>query len=174
MVCSAAQLSHARGRRRPADPMTHEHVLRFAGTTAGLDGAVTALRAILDARLLHPRHRHDVELVFEEVASNIVNYGQPSGAVEAVIRFGDETALAFEDDGVAFDPRRQPRPPVASEPSELRIGGLGLVIVRDLCTRVDYVRTPEGRNRLTLAIPVLGDDDGDPTRELPAVSDPRS
>jgi serine/threonine-protein kinase RsbW len=150
-----------------------EYVVRFHGTTAGLAEAVATLRAILDARALHPRHRHDVELVFEEVASNIVNYGQPSGAVEAVIRFGDETTLAFDDDGVAFDPRSQPPPPAASEPSELRIGGLGLVIVRDLCTRVDYVRTPDGRNRLQLAISVPAEDE-DPTGEMPAVSDPRS
>src|SRR5262245_51389251 len=134
--------------------MTAEHRLRFSATTKGLDTAVKRLRRILDARPLHPRHRHDVELVFEEVASNIVNYGRPSRAVVAVLRFGDETVLTFEDDGIAFDPRTQPPPPAATRPSELRIGGLGLVIVRDLCTRFDYVRTPEARNRLTLAIPV--------------------
>jgi serine/threonine-protein kinase RsbW len=134
--------------------MTSEHRLRFSGTSKGLDAAVKRLRTILDARTLHPRHRHDVELVFEEVASNIVNYGRPSRAVQAVVRFGDETILTFEDDGVAFDPRTQPPPPAAEKRSELRIGGLGLVIVRDLCTRVDYVRTPDARNRLTLAIPV--------------------
>jgi anti-sigma regulatory factor (Ser/Thr protein kinase) len=137
--------------------MTTEHRLRFAGTTTGLDAAVKRLRTILDARALHPRHRHDVELVFEEVATNIVNYGRPSGAVQAVVRFGDETILTFEDDGVAFDPRLQPPPPAATKRAALRIGGLGLVIVRDLCSRVDYVRTPEARNRLTLAVPVPGD-----------------
>ena len=131
---------------------TTEHRLRFSGTTRGLDAAVKRLRRILDARLLHPRHRHDVELVFEEVASNIVNYGRPARAVHAMVCFGDETILTFEDDGIAFDPRAQPPPPAAAKPSELRIGGLGLVIVRDLCARVDYVRTPEARNRLTLAI----------------------
>lgn len=141
-----------RSATRPEDAT--EHRLRFSGTTRGLDTAVKRLRRILDARRLHPRHRHDVELVFEEVASNIVNYGRPSRAVEAVVRFGDETILTFEDDGIAFDPRAQPPPPAATRPSELRIGGLGLVIVRDLCTRLDYVRTPEARNRLTLAIPV--------------------
>ena len=136
--------------------MTTEHRLRFRGTTKGLDGVVKRLRTILDARALHPRHRHDVELVFEEVASNIVNYGRPSAPVDAVLRFGEETILTFEDDGVAFDPRTQPPPPAATHPSELRIGGLGLVIVRDLCARLDYVRTPKGRNRLTLAITVPG------------------
>jgi anti-sigma regulatory factor (Ser/Thr protein kinase) len=137
--------------------MKGDHVLRFPGTTAGLDDAVTRLRALLDARSLHPRHRHDVELVFEEVASNIVNYGRPTRPVKSVVRFGDETTLTFEDDGVAFDPRTHPAPPAATRPTDLRIGGLGLVIVRDLCTRLDYVRTPRRRNRLTLAIAVPAD-----------------
>jgi anti-sigma regulatory factor (Ser/Thr protein kinase) len=151
--------------------MPIDHVLRFAGTTAGLADAVARLRDILDARLLHPRHRHDVELVFEEVGSNIVNYGRPATDVEATIGFGAETTLSFEDDGIAFDPRTHPPPPAASQPSELRIGGLGLVIVRDLCSRVDYLRTPDGRNRLTLSMAAPAADE-DPTGEMPAVGDP--
>ncbi|MEO5823795.1 MAG: ATP-binding protein [Vicinamibacteraceae bacterium] len=147
--------------------MHSQYVLRFPGTTEGFSDAVQSLRAILDARQLHPRHRHDVELVFDEVATNIVNHGRPSGEVEAVIRFDDETTLVFEDDGVAFDPRAQPAPPAATRRKDLRIGGLGLVLVRELCTHLDYVRTPDARNRLTLRIPVL-EGDVDPTAEFPA------
>jgi anti-sigma regulatory factor (Ser/Thr protein kinase) len=147
--------------------MHTEHALRFPGTTAGFADAVTALRAILDGRSLSARHRHDIQLVFDEVATNIVNHGRPSGDVEALIRFGDETTLVFEDDGVAFDPRTQPAPPAATRRADLRIGGLGLVIVRELCTRVDYERTADRRNRLTLSIPVL-EQDLDPTAEFPA------
>lgn len=147
--------------------MHTEHALRFPATTAGFADAVTALRTILDARSLSARHRHDVQLVFDEVATNIVKYGQSTGDVEATVRFGDATTLIFEDDGIAFDPRAQPAPPAATRRADLRIGGLGLVIVRDLCTRVDYERTPDERNRLTLSIPVL-EADLDPTADFPA------
>jgi serine/threonine-protein kinase RsbW len=147
----------------------HEHRLRFPATTEGLDEAVRALRAVLDTRQLAPRHRHDVELVFEEMASNIVNYGRAAGDIEATIAFDDETVLTFEDDGVPFDPRQHPAPPVAERRRDLRIGGLGIVIVRDLCSRINYVRTPDERNRLTLSIPAT-DRDVDPTTELPAVT----
>ena len=133
--------------------METEHVLRFAPTAEGFDDAVTRLRAILDARQVQGRHRHDIEIVFDEVATNIVHHGRPSGPVEAVIRFDEETILTFVDDGAAFDPRAQPAPPPARRRSDLRIGGLGIVIVRELCTGLDYVRTPEQRNRLTLRIP---------------------
>ena len=148
--------------------MTDEwtHLLRFPGTTDGLDAVVRALRGLLDARGLEAKHRHDVELVFEEVASNIVNYGQPTSDVESTIRFGDDTVLTFEDDGPAFDPRLQPAPAPVERRQDLRIGGLGLVIVRDLCSRLDYERTPEGRNRLVLTLTPAGADP-DATLELP-------
>jgi anti-sigma regulatory factor (Ser/Thr protein kinase) len=132
-----------------------DHVLRFPGTSTGLDAAVRSLRGLLSARDLDPGHAHDVELVFEEIASNIVNYGRPRGDIEVVIRFDGGTVLTFEDDGMPFDPRTQPPPPAATRPQDLRIGGLGLVIVRRLCSQLDYVRTAEARNRLTLEIPAV-------------------
>jgi anti-sigma regulatory factor (Ser/Thr protein kinase) len=85
----------------------------------------------------------------------------------ARIRFGEGTTLVFEDDGMAFDPRAQPVPPAATRRADLRIGGLGLVLVRDLCARFDYVRTPDHRNRVTLGISAV-DPDVDPTAEFPA------
>ena len=147
--------------------METEHVLRFAPTPEGVDDGVTRLRAILDARQVPARHRHDIEIVFDEVVTNIVTHGRPSGPVEATVRFGEETILTFEDDGAPFDPRAQPAPPPARRRSDLRIGGLGIVIVRELCTGVDYVRTPGQRNRLTLRIAVP-DRDVDPPAELPS------
>jgi serine/threonine-protein kinase RsbW len=147
--------------------METDHVLRFPGTTAGFHDAVTQLRAILDVRQLAPRHRHDVEIVFDEVVTNIVTHGRPPGPVDATIRFAAETTLVFEDDGAAFDLRAHPAPAPVRRRSDLRIGGLGIVIVRELCTRIDYLRTPEHRNRLTLCIPSASHD-VDPTGEIPA------
>jgi anti-sigma regulatory factor (Ser/Thr protein kinase) len=117
--------------------MHTEHALRFPATTAGFRDAVAALRLILDARPLHPRLRHDIGLVFDEVVTNIVNHGRPAGDVDVLIRFGEETTLVFEDDGVAFDPRAHAAPPVATRREDLRIGGLGIVIVRELSSRLD-------------------------------------
>jgi anti-sigma regulatory factor (Ser/Thr protein kinase) len=147
--------------------MHTEHALRFPGTPAGFRDAEAALRLILDARTLHPRLRHDIGLVFDEVVTNIVTHGRPAGEVDVQIRFDDETTLVFEDDGVAFDPRSQPAPPVATRREDLRIGGLGIVIVRELSTRMHYERTPAQRNRLTIVIPPVPAD-VDPTAEFPA------
>ena len=62
--------------------------------------------------------------------------------------------LILEDDGVPFDPLRQPEPAVPESIDETQVGGLGLVLVRKLSTRMHYERTPQKRNRLTLSMPL--------------------
>jgi anti-sigma regulatory factor (Ser/Thr protein kinase) len=133
--------------------VTIQHALRFEATLAGLAAASTALRAILDARQLHEDLRYDVELVFEEISANIVLHARPSGDIEVDLAFNDEVVLTFEDDGPAFDPRQAPERPLPASTGEARVGGLGLVLIRHLCSRIDYTRTNERRNRLTVALP---------------------
>jgi len=127
--------------------------LRFPGTPAGLDEAARSLGAILEARQISPELRYDVEVIFEELAGNIVRHGKPAGEIDVGLAFHSEVVLTFEDDGAAFDPREQPAPPEPGSLEEARVGGLGLVLVRQICSRVEYERTPAGRNRLTVSVP---------------------
>jgi anti-sigma regulatory factor (Ser/Thr protein kinase) len=132
---------------------TSEHVLRFPGTLAGFQEAAGVLRGLLDTRRLHGDARYNVELAFEEIATNIIRHGSPTGDVELAIAFDDdETVLTFEDDGVPFDPCEQPDPAMPASIDEALVGGLGLVLVRKVSTRIAYERTPQCRNHLRLAI----------------------
>lgn len=132
---------------------SHQHVLRFPATRAGFEDAANALRGVLDTRELGPGPRYNVELAFEEVATNIIRHGSPRGDVEVAITFDDqEIILTFDDDGAAFDPRNQPAPPVPASIEEAPLGGLGLVLVRKVSSRITYERTAQHRNHLTLAI----------------------
>jgi serine/threonine-protein kinase RsbW len=130
------------------------HVLRFPATIEAFEEAALALRSLLDAQGATGLPRFHVELAFEEIATNIIRYGSPSGDVEVTVVFGeDDIVLTFEDDGVPFDPAGQPLPAVPASIDEARVGGLGLVLVRKISTRLTYTRTAAHRNRLTLAIP---------------------
>ena len=131
-----------------------QHLLRFPATLAGLEETTGTLSKILDDRGVDDGARYHVELVFEEVAANIVRYGSPTGEIEAAVRFDDdEIVLTFEDDGVPFDPRRRSDPALPSSIDEAPVGGLGLVLLRTVVTRMTYERTQQERNLLTLAIP---------------------
>jgi serine/threonine-protein kinase RsbW len=130
-----------------------EQVLRFPPTLAGHADAAVSLRQLLDARQLADGVRYNVELAFEEITANIVRHGSPTGEVKVRVEFTeDEIVLTFEDDGVPFDPREQPTPHSATSLEDAPIGGLGLVLVRKISTRMDYERTADERNHLTLAI----------------------
>src|SRR5258705_8153907 len=100
-----------------------QHLLRFPPTLAGLEETTDTLRKLLDAREVADAARYNVELVFEEVAANIVRHGSPTGEIEAAVRFDDnEIVLTFEDDGVPFDPRTRPDPVPPSSIDEAPVG----------------------------------------------------
>ena len=131
-----------------------ETVVRLPATISGLAQAGEALRAFLDTLELDPSRRYRVELTFDEIAGNIVRHGQPVSSVELLIAVDDvEAVMTFVDDGAAFDPRtHETRPPASSDPPP--VGGLGLVFVKAYASRIEYERTRQHHNRLTLAIPL--------------------
>jgi len=60
--------------------------------------------------------------------------------------------MRFEDDGVPFDPAGyQPAAPSGSI-LEASIGGRGLLLLRSAASRLEYERTSQDRNRLTVTI----------------------
>jgi sigma-B regulation protein RsbU (phosphoserine phosphatase) len=108
--------------------------------------------------------RFRVELVFEEVVANIVRHGvRPVGEthVEVTLQTGpDVITLTFDDDGVAFDPSNaaSPRPAPAGRadaPTTLEAapdGGFGLMMVRRAASKMNYRRTADARNHLTVQL----------------------
>jgi anti-sigma regulatory factor (Ser/Thr protein kinase) len=132
----------------------NQHVLRFPGTLAGFSEAFVGLRSFLDAQHLNGRPRYNVELVFDEIVANIIRHGIPGAHVEVAVAVNpDEIVLTFEDDGAPFDPRTQARAPEPASLAEAPVGGLGLVLVKKISSRMTYDRTSAHHNVLTLAIP---------------------
>jgi anti-sigma regulatory factor (Ser/Thr protein kinase) len=129
-----------------------ESVLRFPPTLAGFEQAAARLNTLL-GRDIAERARYNVELAFEEVVTNVVRHGGATGEIEAVIRFADdEIVLTVQDDGVPFDPRERPNRVIPSSLDEAPVGGLGLVLLKNIVTRMTYERTSQQRNVLTLTI----------------------
>lgn len=131
--------------------------IRFAGTHAGFANAFARLRAALDAERLEGAVRYDAELVFEEIVANIVSHGARNGRhAEVCVTLEtrpDSIALIFSDDGVPFDPRGRPDPVIPKSLEEAGIGGFGLMLVRHAASSLDYKRTADERNRLTVVVP---------------------
>jgi serine/threonine-protein kinase RsbW len=103
-----------------------------------------------EALALPPKVAFALRLCLEEAVLNIVNHGAANAPV-TVRLFSAEAELKAEvlDRGQAFDLRSAPVPAKPTSLREATIGGLGIHLIRNFATRIDYAATPDG-NKLTL------------------------
>lgn len=94
-----------------------------------------------------------MRLAVEEAVVNVLNYAYPP-TQQGMIRVsaeleGDAVAVVIDDEGTPFDPTEAAEPDVTLPPEERPIGGLGILLVRQLSSSVSYQRR-DGHNVLTL------------------------
>jgi len=135
-----------------------------------LDGRLAAIEdgrlAILSYReplALDPLVINRLEVVFEEIVSNIVRHGFTPGSGQSIaVRLAvrpNAVVLTVEDDGIAFNPLDAPEPAPLTSLETAPLGGLGIALMRKLAADVRY-ETPswvpdaafKPTNRLTVAI----------------------
>src|SRR5262245_52688500 len=136
--------------------MSSRPVLSFVGTRAGFVCAFDDLRRLLDARSIEPRARYNCELAFEEVVTNIIKYGYRDDRehrIQVAIDFS-ETAIVMrvDDDAAPFNPLQHNAAPAPSSIEDAPIGGRGLTLLRKAAARLQYERTADHLNRLTITI----------------------
>ena len=95
----------------------------------------------------------DVNICLDELLTNIVSYGFEDD-LEHIIRFTMELdnqvlTLSVEDEGIPFNPLEKKDPEVPADLIDVRIGGLGIHIVRKLMDDIRYNRK-QGKNKLTM------------------------
>lgn len=129
--------------------------LRFPATFDAYARASAELREAIRTHGLRPGPSYKVDLVFEEIVSNIVRHGCPRDAsctIELAVEFrASDIVLSFRDDGRPFDPRDYAVPDVPLKLEDAGHGGLGLLLVRKASSQIDYERTAD-LNRLTITI----------------------
>ncbi|MBR1415979.1 MAG: ATP-binding protein [Prevotella sp.] len=95
----------------------------------------------------------NLNLVMEEMVSNIIFYAYPEGT-DATIEVmaesdGKELTFVLSDQGREFDPTMKDDADVDSNPAERELGGMGIFIVKNIMNKVTYQRL-DGRNLLTM------------------------
>ncbi len=97
----------------------------------------------------------NLNLVLEEMVSNVIFYAYPQGTsaqIELSAEYDSasrELTFVLSDQGEAFDPTAKPDADISVSPADRQIGGLGIYIVRNIMNHVTYQRL-EGRNLLTM------------------------
>jgi anti-sigma regulatory factor (Ser/Thr protein kinase) len=111
-------------------------------------------KALADKYSLSASTSYALQLCLEEAVSNIVRHGfagqQPDEEIRlSFIAASDAVFLTIEDDAMAFDPIQVASPAMPTPLSEMRIGGLGIHLMRQFADELSYERR-NGCNRLTL------------------------
>ena len=95
----------------------------------------------------------EIELAAEEALINIIHYAYPerAGEVEISCRKDDDSRLIMEivDNGIPFDPLSLSEPDLTANASDRKIGGLGVIFIREMADGVLYRRDGD-TNVLTL------------------------
>ena len=95
----------------------------------------------------------DINICLDELFTNIVSYGFEDN-LEHITRFtmnldNNVLTLIIEDEGIPFNPLEKKDPEIPVDLIDVRIGGLGIHIVRKLMDDIRYERK-RGKNKLTL------------------------
>jgi serine/threonine-protein kinase RsbW len=103
----------------------------------------------VDARAVH-----HVALVIDEILTNVATHGgcPDTPATVALEVQPDRISGEIGDWGKPFDPRTGPEPDIGGPLEERRVGGLGLHLVRQLTSALEY-RSDGKRNWTTFCIP---------------------
>ena len=101
----------------------------------------------------------NVNLVLDELVSNVIKYGQASDGEDAIgvslALHGNVLTIDIADDGIAFNPLDAKPPDLDLPITERPVGGLGIHIVKALTETIDYRRDHE-RNHLRMTMRVDG------------------
>ena len=102
---------------------------------------------------IEPSLAHKLRLAVEEAVVNVIDYAYPAdteGSIEVRMMWdGKKLKVMIIDAGVPFDPTVMEKTDTTLSAEERQIGGLGILLVRELMDAMNYERM-DGKNVLTL------------------------
>lgn len=131
--------------------------IRVLSTLDNLDPVQEYITELLDSQGVPENVQLQLQLVVEEIFVNIVNYAYPleKGDAEVLCKVeenpegGKTIEITFRDSGVPFNPIKKEDADVTLSAEERPIGGLGIYMVKQMTSRMDY-QYVNGKNNFTV------------------------
>ena len=98
-----------------------------------------------------PKVSNKVNIAFDEIYSNIVNYSNANIAEIKYEIVGGKLILTFSDNGTPYNPLETKEPDVTLSAEDRKIGGLGIFMVKKMTESMEYKYENE-RNILSIVI----------------------
>jgi anti-sigma regulatory factor (Ser/Thr protein kinase) len=116
-------------------------------TLAAIEDGSTCMLDFLRCPALGEGTQHRLQVIFEELVSNIIRYGfseQSSQSIHVKIdRRPDVVEFTFEDDGTPFNPLDAPTPAPYTSIERAKVGGLGISLVTKYSSQLHYEHPPQ-------------------------------
>ena len=127
--------------------------LRIKNQVSELEKVAQFVEEIGEELGLNMELQMNLNLVMEEMVSNVIFYAYPEGEdaeIELLAKSdGKELTFVLSDQGKEFDPTAKEDADLDVNPADREIGGMGIFIVKNIMNKVTYQRL-EGRNLLTM------------------------
>jgi serine/threonine-protein kinase RsbW len=127
--------------------------LRLPAVMESLEGFRAFLEQELEQLGLPQAHRWKIELVLEELLTNIIRYAYPRGPGEVEVSCCLEEHLRFclslKDWGRGFNPLEAGPPNLDPDLDQRPLGGLGVYLARQVANKIEY-HYEAGANQVTL------------------------
>ncbi|MBE7019220.1 MAG: hypothetical protein E7413_05035 [Ruminococcaceae bacterium] len=98
-----------------------------------------------------PKIANKINIVFDEVYANIVNYSKATLATVCYSIESGKLRISFIDNGIPYNPLEATEPDTTLSAEKRAIGGLGIFMVKKMTESMEY-EYENGNNILTLAI----------------------
>ena len=133
--------------------MTEQTTMILKNDVSELEKVMSFITELCAHNSIPPETEYDLNLALDEIITNVVKHAYPAGeehqfAVHLALE-DHEFVARIEDDGKEFDPTAHPAPNLDTPLEERKEGGLGIFLVRQIMTSVEYQRQ-DGKNIITV------------------------
>ena len=133
--------------------MTEPTTLILKNDVSELESVISFVSDVCVRNSIPPETEHDLNLALDEMITNVAQHAYPGSEEHhftlQITVSNEEFVARIEDDGVEFNPTEHPIPDLDAPLEERKVGGLGIYLVRQIMTSVEYQRVA-GKNVVTL------------------------
>ncbi len=133
--------------------MAEQATLVLKNDVSELERVMSYVSELCIQKSIPPDIEYDLNLALDELIINVAKHAYPEGEEHRFtvqVTMDDKEFVArIEDDGIEFDPTQYPNPDLDAPLEERKEGGLGIYLVRQIMTSVEYQRL-SGKNVVTL------------------------